>query len=352
MQKIIQRTQRAERVGARKLAKTKDHKDKAESWERFQQLKRSAQNSNQNIRDARRNRQVDWEAGPLAPRRDVGDNKATYGAMSMYDFQMPELDKSKRPKWIGISEGDRVVVTRGREMGKIGVVDDVNQERASVRIKGVNVTDITVPQWMMQEENMEDTPVHATSRPMPVGDVKLVYPLPDPETGIPRDVIIDRLINVNFEFDKQKKEWTQGDRLIPGTNTIIPWPEKAEPTYEDHEEDTLRITVEEQTFRPFLLHPPMPLSVIDELRNKYSRYRTRHDWDYIERKELEDGREEKRKELAKSMRTPLQELAEVRRQQKEEERQRDLSEEQLARIGEVIAAERARATNAIQQMSS
>merc|ERR1711939_384049 len=118
-----------------------------------------------------------------------------------------------------------------------------------------------------------------------------------------------------------KKEWTQGDRLIPGTNTIIPWPEKADEYHEDFENDTLRLNVDEQTFRPFLLHPPMPLSVIDELRNKFSRFRTRHDWDFIERKELEDEREEKRK---------------------------DLSDEQLAKIGEVIAAERAKATQTLQ----
>lgn len=349
MQKVVQRTQRAERAAAKKWKLKREHKERGESWERFQQLRQGQAYTNRNIRNARQARQEDWATGPLAPRRDVGDKKDTYGAMDMYNYQMPELDPKIRPKWLHIAEGDRVVVIRGREKGKIGTVDDVSKERASVRVKGVNVVDLTILAWMQQEENMEATTLHSMARPISIHDVRLVYPLPDPETGIPRDVIIDRLVNINYEFDKVKKEWTQGDRLIPGTNTLIPWPEKVDPVPDYYEEDTLRMTVDEQTFRPFLLHPPMPLSVIDELRNKFSKFRTRHDYDYVERKEAEDLRTEKRKDLAKGMRTPLQELAEVRRKKREEEMQKDLSDDQLAKIGEVIAAERAKATKALEE---
>ncbi|GAB1731250.1 hypothetical protein NU195Hw_g4221t1 [Hortaea werneckii] len=350
MQKVIQRTQRAERAAGRKLAKAREHYEKGESWSRSQTLNRMQRSANANIRNARRARQEDWERGPLAPRRDVGDKKATYGAMSMYDFQLPELDPANRPKWMHISVGDRVVVVNGRHRGRISTVEDVEKSNGSVRVKGLNVVDLSIPEWMQEERGADPEPIHSMPRSFSINDVRLVYPLPDPETGIPRDVVIDRLININYEFDKAKKEWTQGDRLIPGTNTIIPWPEKADEYHEDFENDTLRLNVDEQTFRPFLLHPPMPLSVIDELRNKFSRFRTRHDWDFIERKELEDERVEKRKELAKGMRTPLQELAEVRRKEREE-KQRDLSDEQLAKIGEVIAAERAKATQTLRDGS-
>lgn len=351
MQKIIQRTQRAERAAARKTAKAREHRQRGESWERSQTLNRQRRSAIDNIREAQRARKEDWALGPLAPRRDVGEKKATYGAMDVFTYQLPELDPEARPKWMHISVGDRVVVIRGRERGKIGTVDDVTQERASVRVKGVNVVDLNVPAWLQQEVSAgeEPTPVQAMARPLSMHDVRLVYPLPDPETGIPRDVIIDRLVHVNYTFDKSKKEWTQGDRLIPGTNTLIPWPEKTEPHMEEHDIDTPRFTVDEQTNRTCLLHVPMPLGVIDELRNKYSRFRTRHDWEYIDRKEQEDLRSEKRRELAKGMRTPLQELAEVRRRQKEEERQAELSPDQLARIGEVIASERAKGTRALQQ---
>jgi len=250
---------------------------------------------------------------------------------------------------IHLAEGDRVVVVRGRDMGKIGEVTDVFREKGAVTVKGVNVIDVFVPEWLRQEEGLETTEIQAHARALPAADVKLVYPLPDPETDIPRDVIIDRLVLVNRRYDKDKREWDDGHRLIPGTDTVIPWPEKSEPQHEANPDDTLRITSEHQTFRPFLLHPPMPSSVLDELRNKYSKFRTRHDWEYIQQKNQEDAKMGKRKELIKGMRTPLQELAELRRRQREV-REKELSEQQLVKIGEVIAQERAKAVGAVRQM--
>ncbi|KAK5688903.1 hypothetical protein LTS10_000882 [Elasticomyces elasticus] len=347
MDKVIRQTTRAIRVKNRKIDKTAAHKERGEAWAAFQQKNRLVRANGANIKNARINRQIDHDAGThLAPRRDVGDKTTTYGSMSLYDITVPELRKHLQPHWVPFSEGDRVVVLQGRDKGRIGEVTEVMRERGHVRVKGVNVIDVKVPEWMNREDNSQGE-IQGVPRTVPMEDVRLVYPLPDPETGIPRDVIIDRLVRVNYSFDKSKGEWTDGDRLIPGTNTLIPWPVKADPEYEDFEDDTLRITVEEQTFRPYLLYPPMPSTVIDELRNKFSRYRTRHDWQYEQKKELEDQKTEKRKELVKGMRTPLQELAESRRVRKEEEGERELSEEQLEAIGQVIAQERSKVVGAV-----
>ncbi|KXL49687.1 hypothetical protein M433DRAFT_149066 [Acidomyces richmondensis BFW] len=347
MQKVIRRAERAHRAAARKLAKKSEHYERSKAWERHEQIKRFQKTANQNIREARKNRHLDWEAGPLAPRRDVGDQVTTYGAMSLWEFQLPDTHPKDRPKFFPFSEGDRVVVIRGRDMGKIGEVTDISIEKSSVTIKGMNKVDIHVPKWVQVEHDMT-TDVAAQERSVLIQDVRLVYPLPDPETGIPRDVIIDRLIQINSTYDKIKKKWTEGDRVIPGTNIIIPWPEKPEETFEDHEDDTLRRSVDEQTFRPYLLQAPMPLTVIDELRNKYSKFRTRHDFDYIEKKTLEEEKMESRKELLSSMRTPLQELADIRKKQNEANR-KNLTDDQLAKIGEVIARERAKAVGAVKQ---
>ncbi|KAK5133935.1 hypothetical protein LTR08_007055 [Meristemomyces frigidus] len=351
MQQIHQRTARATRSAAKKLAKQRDHTRKGESWDRYQSLVRTQRSTAATVRDARANRRADWEAGALlAPRRDGGEQKDTYGALTLYELHPPDVEPRRQPKWAGISEGDRVVVLKGREKGKIGVVEEVNVAKASVRIKGLNRVEVVVPEWMNREDGSTARNV-VTDRFQPLADVRLVYPLPDPATGVPRDVMVERLVHVNYRFDKDKREWTEGDRLIPGTNTLVPWPEKAEPTFVDHEDDTLRITVEHATFRPYLLHPPMPASVIDELRNKYSKFRTRHDWEFVEKKALEDERELKRKELVKSVRTPLQELADVRRERKAGE-DRELSEQQMVGIGEVIARERARATRVMEKMGA
>ena len=349
MQKLIKRTAQAERVASRQLKKRKDHHLKAESWERSQTRQRISRENNALIRTARINRQVDYEAGPLAPRRDVGENAETYGTISIYNAFLPEKDPGQRPVWFHISQGDRVVVTKGRERGRIGLVKEVIKERVSVTLKDIAVVDINVPDWIQREEG-DNRKIAPHPQQIPLENVKLVYPLPDPETGVPRDVIIDRLKPINRFFDKDKREWDDGDRVIPGTNTIIPWPEKGDPQYEDHEDDTLRISVEEQTFRPYLLRPPMPTSVIDELRNKYSKYRTRHDFEYVQKKEAEDEETERRKGLIKTMRTPLQELADLRQQQKKAE-EKELSDEQLARIGEVIEREQAKATSAVRSLA-
>ncbi|KAI7113550.1 hypothetical protein KC352_g34964, partial [Hortaea werneckii] len=53
MQKVIQRTQRAERAAGRKLAKAREHYEKGESWSRSQTLNRMQRSANANIRNAR-----------------------------------------------------------------------------------------------------------------------------------------------------------------------------------------------------------------------------------------------------------------------------------------------------------
>ena len=241
-----------------------------------------------------------------------------------------------------------MVMMKGRDKGKIAEVADVQKEKRTVRVTGLNVVDVEIPAFMAGEVGT-DNPINPIARHARVEHVRLVYPLPDPESGVPRDVVIDRLDYIRRR--KVNDDDNEFERFIPGTNTIIPWPEKAEPDYETFESDTAAISLDDRSFRPYLLAAPMPISVIDELRNKYSKFRTRHDAEYIEKKEAQAEREERRKGLAKTMRTPLQELAEVRAKQKKAA-ERELSDEQLARIGEVIEKEEMKAMGTVGGMSS
>lgn len=334
MEKVIQRSQRAARYANKVKIRVKAEKEKGAEWERRQNALRINRDESRRIQEARVKRQTDWQTGALAPRRDVGELAGTYGAASIYNVQLPELDPKKRSGWIPLSGGDRVVITKGRDKGKIGTVSEVDFQKGAVQVKDLNMIDVHIPKWMKQQNN-EARDVFSVAQMIPAGDVKLVYPLPDPETGIHRDVIIERLHMVRFPNQNRPK------RAIPGTNTIIPWSIHAREDYEDNEGDTLRISVEEQTFRPTLIRAPMPMTVIDELRGKYSKYRTRHDYDYRARKEAEAEATESRKGLIKNMRTPLQELAELRAQQKAAEA-RELTSEQLATIGEVMVQEQER----------
>lgn len=173
---------------------------------------------------------------------------------------------------------------------------------------------------------VDKRPIRSMEAPYSISAVRLVYPLAHPETGVVRDVIIKNLIaDANI-------------RYIPGLGTRIPWPTKEPETHQDHDDDTLRMEVEAQTWVPTLLRPPMPSSVIDELRNKFSVFRTRHDEDYIAKKKAEDAETQRRKSMGAVMRTPIKQLNRKERAEKKARGKPELSEDALARIGEVIAA--------------
>jgi len=116
-------------------------------------------------------------------------------------------------------------------------------------------------------------------------------------TGIPRDVVLNKLVKRNSAFDPYRNTTTWSRYLSP-QNVLIPWPEESEPAYSDEKDDTLRIDVEAKTFLPTLLRPPMPGSVIDELRNKYSKFRERHDEAWLELRRQEDEEQKRLDELS------------------------------------------------------
>lgn len=179
--------------------------------------------------------------------------------------------------------------------------------------------------------------------PLAVDSVRLVYPLPHPETKQMRDVIIHQLKAVppnmqsaNMTLDR----WEHGnkwDRLVPGLNVVIPWPEVKVPEHEMERVDTGRAEVEELSFYYSLLSPPMPEQVIDELRNKYSKFRTRHEAWYITKKEAEVAAKQKHAQALASMQTPLEEHREQQRALRAATPEPQLSEDMLVRIGEVMA---------------
>lgn len=189
--------------------------------------------------------------------------------------------------------------------------------------------------------NNEDDkrPVRTVEQPVPLSSVRLVYPLPDPQTGIVRDVIVKKLINGKIFRDRvnQRTSWA---RLIPGLNVVVPWPKQEPREKKDYPSDTLRIEVEAKSFVPTLLTPPMPGSVIDELRNKYSIFRTRHDPEYIAAKMKEDAAKEAVKKVSEEMRTPLKEVNRRERKLRKAKGKGTLTPEMLEKIGEVIARKR------------
>lgn len=205
--------------------------------------------------------------------------------------------------------------------------------------------DIAVPSYMIAAEEQDKRPVRSVEQPISLKLVRLVHPLVDPETGVVRDVIVKKLVGKGFWFEQKtgRRSWR---RVIPGLDISIPWP-KAEPKKrEDYENDTLRMDVEMKTFVPSLLSPPFPGSVVDELRNRYSIFRTRHEPEYLERKEKEEQEKGERKKLAKKMRTPLNEANRKARKERKKLGKGTLTPDMLEKIGQVIASKRTLALDA------
>lgn len=189
----------------------------------------------------------------------------------------------------------------------------------------------------MPEDLREEGDTQTVEMPISYGSVRLVYPLPDPVTGIPRDVVLNNLTARRRRFDIYENEQTF-DRWLEPQHIRIPWPEKKVPNYADEEFDTLRVHSEHQSFLPTLLRPPMPLGVIDELRNKYSKFRDRHDDEFVARKRAEDQIaeiEKKRQEGVKP--TGAFNVARRRGLLRRSKDQPILSDELAARIGEHMA---------------
>lgn len=182
-------------------------------------------------------------------------------------------------------------------------------------------------------------PIRSVEMPVPLTSVRLVYPLTDASTGITRDVIIKKLVNTKIWHDRHLGI-TRWSRIIPGLDIKVPWPKKEPKEQKDYPVDTLRLNVEVKSFVPTLLRPPMPGSVIDELRNKYSKFRTRHDPEYIEAKLKEDQEEKHRKKMIKEMWTPLKEINRRERKMRKAKGKGKLTREMLERIGKVIAKKR------------
>ena len=188
---------------------------------------------------------------------------------------------------------------------------------------------------------------NALSMPLSIASVRLVYPITNPETGVTKDTIIHQLKAVppNMQSDNMSLDrWEHGykwDRLAPGINVVIPWPEVDVPETVTRDCDTARDKVEDRTFFYNLLSAPMPTEIVDELRNKYSRFRTRHEPWYVAKKEAEAAQKKGSHALLQSMQTPLEEFHAKQKALKEAEGEPQLTDEMLEKLGAIIAQTKA-----------
>ncbi|KAI3394286.1 hypothetical protein diail_2933 [Diaporthe ilicicola] len=362
MQKLLRRTAQAERQAIRRSKKQGRSIKLAGQRQEFNRRMTGVQDTHRSLKDAARRRREDWEMGSLAPQRDTplrNSNGAYWGTVSMSRHlaeNIPEKQRDLACRWAGgrktlcIKQGDRVAIMEGPDKGKISLVKWVGENGAFVALEAENLMqNFTLPEYMTKTQSEKPVYVQPSEYRVPIQAVRLVHPLRDPVSGRFRDVVINELVARNYYKDKVtgRETWS---RVVPGLNIEIPWPkafedaerQALEGTFDDHASDTLRIDVEEKTFVPTLLRPPMPAEVIDELRNRYSKFRTRHTDEYIASKEAEEAEKLARRKAIKTMRTPVQELNAKIKAEKRARGQPELTEDMLAKIGEVMAKNRNR----------
>jgi large subunit ribosomal protein L24 len=120
---------------------------------------------NENVKKVRKkaldNAKEDWKLGPLRPNRAIGAAAEKYGALTSEQMQKPEIPvhtqrnrnetRAKQnleptyplvvdnEKYFHIAKNDRVVVIKGREKGKIGLVQSIIERTHEVIVTGVNM---------------------------------------------------------------------------------------------------------------------------------------------------------------------------------------------------------------------
>ncbi|KAK5989330.1 hypothetical protein PT974_10845 [Cladobotryum mycophilum] len=353
MQKLVKRVAQAQRQATRRTKESVRQTDIDTGLRTRQVLRNAVDEIRKNVKDARKARREDWEMGPLAPKRDLGYNE--YGAIAEQarkDWTVFGLNKPRpqlveqRCAWAGgvkqlnLAAGDRVVIQDGPDTGKIDRIKDIQLLTGTVMLENYHRA--------LSTGNLGN-PGTPMSMPISIASIRLVYPITNPETGVTKDAIINQLKAVppnmqspNMSLDRWQygKKW---DRVVPGINVVIPWPEAELPEFETTAADTVRENVEDRTFYYSLLSPPMPDSVVDELRNKYSKFRTRHEAWYIAKKEAAEAAKKGRLDAIRSMQTPLDEFHEKQRELRAERGEPELTDEMLAKLGEFMAKKKATA---------
>lgn len=365
MQKVIRATDRAKTQAKRKVLAQRQKTGRVDRALLEQQKILYQKEVTSAICAARIARKEDWLLGPISPRRNAGSSTDTYGTVSVR--RLNGVNKPGKSRDFCIAEGDRVlIVGKGlRDQGKIGVVKSVFFKAEACTVQGLNrvcsklfsifimisygeivgfghpiidrwfQADITTPEYILEAES-DKRPFRTVELPIPLSAIRLVYPLPNPEIGSLRDVIIAEL----RRSSNDERSLGYGGRYVAGTEPriYIPFPEKPIEENIDCEIDTLRIEVEEKTWTPTLFQPPMPISIIDELRNKYSIFRDRHDKDYIRKRDrLAAEVENERSKKQELMLTPLEEYHRMKMLEKSRIAQKPLDNEMLSNIGELMA---------------
>jgi large subunit ribosomal protein L24 len=147
----MQRALRLNIIARNRSLKSQRRKSAAELKEEQHQIRNETVESSRInlhiVRTERKHRREDWTLGPLAPNRLAGKNAGGYGQLDYSAIKLPPVLESERAQYFNIAVNDRVVVRTGREKGKIGKVNDIDEERQCVMLENVNMVSFLALGW-------------------------------------------------------------------------------------------------------------------------------------------------------------------------------------------------------------
>jgi large subunit ribosomal protein L24 len=151
---LLAKTAYTRKRSAKKF-KEKTHKDLLDEVKNDRlRLARSKLVKGITFKTAREQRHEDWELGPLAPKRDVGlDAGNEYATVSAAFIEPPDMENLRTLRRKQGSDAwkdgnrkyephDRVVVIKGREAGRIGIVKKVKETAGLIHITGINTVSL------------------------------------------------------------------------------------------------------------------------------------------------------------------------------------------------------------------
>jgi len=162
MQRALSRAVAARKRAANKIetlrkARAEHHKDEIEESQRVYQRR-----SKKVFKDAKLHIKEDWELGPLAPRRGGGVEIKKYGfadyALTEHPRALPftksflkgeQENNFLRNRFV---KGDRVVIIKGLGEGQTGKIVDLNFDKQTVEIQGLNTACLFTPSFIISTD--------------------------------------------------------------------------------------------------------------------------------------------------------------------------------------------------------
>jgi large subunit ribosomal protein L24 len=110
------------------------------------------------------------------------------------------MTKTQEKQNIHVKKGDRVIVTSGRDKGKIGNVKDINKKDGTVLVEGVNI--VTKAQKANPMLGIQGG-LNKVEKPIASSKVMLVCPVCEKPTRIGHSVKDDKKVRVCKKCNKE-----------------------------------------------------------------------------------------------------------------------------------------------------